>query len=164
MTALVYLAAIVAANLAVVAFGPGITILDAFLLIGLDLTLRDRLHDEWKGRWLRPKMVALIAAGGVLSYLVNASAAQIALSSTVAFVVAAALDATVYGLLEGRPRWERVNGSNIVGAAADSLLFPTLAFGSFLPLIVLGQFLAKVLGGFLWFWVLRALPVRRRTA
>jgi uncharacterized PurR-regulated membrane protein YhhQ (DUF165 family) len=48
------------------------------------------------------------------------------------------------------PRWLRVNGSNIPSALVDSLIFPTLAFGSFLWPIVLGQFGAKTLGGFLW--------------
>ena len=39
----------------------------------------------------------------------------------------------------------------------------TIAFGSFLPLIVLGQFAAKVGGGFVWSLFL-AVPVRRRAA
>ena len=52
-----------------------------------------------------------------------------------------------------------MNGSNIVGAAADSLIFPTLAFGAFLPWVVLGQFVAKVAGGALW-----ALVLARRAA
>ena len=42
--------------------------------------------------------------------------------------------------------------------AVDSILFPTIAFGSFLPLIVLGQFAAKVGGGFVW-----SLLLNRRT-
>lgn len=156
-----YLAAIVAANLSVAAFGPSVVVVNAFLLIGLDLTLRDRLHDEWRGRWL--PMVALIATGGALSYLLNRDAAQIALASTVAFTLSAGLDALTYALLGDRARLLRVNGSNVVGAAADSLLFPTLAFGAFLWPIVLGQFAAKVAGGFLWSLVLAVL-VRRRPA
>ena len=48
----------------------------------------------------------------------------------------------------------KVNGSNIFSAAADSLIFPTIAFGGFMPLIVLGQFAAKVCGGFLWTWAI----------
>ena len=37
-----------------------------------------------------------------------------------------------------------------VGAAVDSILFPTIAFGSFLPTIIALQFAAKVAGGALW--------------
>ena len=70
-----------------------------------------------------------------------------------AFAVSAALDTVVYHLLRERAYLLRVNGSNVVSAAADSLIFPVLAFG--LPLlwpIVLGQFVAKVAGGALWAW------------
>lgn len=160
-TVALYLVAIVAANLSVAAFGPSVTVVNAFLFIGLDLTLRDRLHDAWEGRGLVIRMALLIAAGGAISYLLNRDAGPIALASTVAFAVAAALDGTVYGLLGDRGRLLRINGSNVVGAAADSLIFPTLAFGSLIPAIVIGQFVAKVAGGFVWSVVL-AVPVRRR--
>jgi hypothetical protein len=145
-----YLAAIVAANLAIASFGPAAAIPVAFLFVGLDLTARDRLHDAWQGRHLAVRMALLIATGGVLSWLLNRDAAQIAVASTVAFVGAAVADGIVYQLVRDRPWAVRVNASNIAGAAVDSLLFPTLAFGALLPLIVLGQFAAKVLGGFAW--------------
>lgn len=152
---LMYLAAIVLANLSVATFGPSAAVANAFLFIGLDLTARDRLHDAWRGRQLLPKMVALIAAGSVLSWLLNRSAGQIALASFVAFAAAATVDAIVYQLLRRHPRWLRVNGSNVPSALVDSLVFPTMAFGSFLPGIVLGQFAAKSLGGFVWSLVFR---------
>jgi uncharacterized PurR-regulated membrane protein YhhQ (DUF165 family) len=60
------------------------------------------------------------------------------------------VDAVIYSLLGKYPRWLRINGSNVPSAAVDSILFPTLAFGSFLPLVTLGQFAAKVAGGFVW--------------
>jgi hypothetical protein len=164
MLVALYLAAIVAANLSVAAFGPSVTIVNAFVLIGLDLSTRDALHDRWRGRWLLARMALLIAAGGAISYALNASAGPIALASTVAFTVSATLDGAAYVLLEPYRRLVRVNGSNVVGAAADSLIFPTLAFGSLLPAIVLGQFAAKVAGGLLWSLVLGALPLRRRPA
>jgi len=44
----------------------------------------------------------------------------------------------------------KANGSNLGGAVVDSVLLPTIAFEVFMPLIVLGQFLAKVLGGLVW--------------
>lgn len=161
MIVLIYLAAIVAANVTVAAFGPGMVIVNAFVLIGLDLTARDKLHDAWRGRWLWPRMALLILTGGVLSWVLNAGA--IAFASTVAFALSASADALTYTLLGDRARLLRVNGSNIVGAAVDSLVFPTLAFGAFLWPIVLGQFAAKVAGGFVWSLIL-AVPLRRRAA
>lgn len=150
MYVILYLSAIVLANLSVAHFGPGAAIANAFLFIGLDLTARDRLHDAWRGKNLLPKMAALIAAGSALSWLLNKDAGTIALASLAAFAGAAAVDALVYQLLGKYPRWLRINGSNIPSAAVDSLIFPTLAFGGFLWTIALGQFLAKVGGGLVW--------------
>lgn len=151
---LMYLAAIVAANLTVAMFGPQMTIVNAFLFIGLDLTARDKLHDAWHGNGLWWKMASLIAAGSFISWLLNRDAGQIALASFVAFAAASIVDTVTYHVLRGR-RWEvRVNGSNILSAAVDSVVFPTVAFGAFLPWIVAGQFAAKVLGGAMWAWAL----------
>jgi len=156
---IVYCAAMVAANLSVAAFGPWISPLNSFLFIGLDLSLRDRLHDRWGGPGLWPRMLGLIAAAGAISYLLNPASGKIAVASVVAFVVAGALDALVYHWLRDRPYLQRSNASNAAGAAADSLLFPTIAFGAFMPHIVALQFAAKVGGGFVWSLLLK--PRRR---
>ena len=150
---ILYIAAMVGANLSIAHFGPWVSPINAFFLIGLDLTLRDKLHDKWNGSLL--KMAALILSASALSYIINPATGMIALASFVAFAISAALDWVVYTKLKGKPYMTRVNGSNVIGAAADSLLFPSLAFGAFLPLIVLGQFTAKVGGGYLWALILR---------
>jgi len=158
-----YLVAIIAANLLVAQFGPSVVVINAFVFIGLDLTARDHLHDAWKRRHLWPKMAVLIGAGSLLSWLLNRNAGPIALASFVAFGCAGIVDAIVYHLLGDRSRILRINGSNVVSAAVDSLVFPTLAFGGFLPLVTLGQFAAKVAGGFIWSLVLARVgdPVAR---
>lgn len=155
MTILLYLAAIVAANLLVAAFGPSVAILNAFLFIGLDLTVRDVLHDRWHRRHLVLKMGALIAAGGALSWALNADAGPIAVASTVAFTAAAVADGAIYHLMRRYPFLTRANTSNLGGAAVDSVVFTTLAFGGFMPLVVAGQFAAKVAGGFVWSLILK---------
>lgn len=150
-----YLTAIVAANLLVAQFGPSVAVVNAFLFIGLDLTARDALHDAWHGRNLVPKMALLIGAGSVLSYVLNRNAGPIALASFVAFAGAGIADSLVYTLLGDRARLVKMNGSNLVSAAVDSVLFPALAFGfPLLWVVMLGQFAAKVLGGGLWSLVL----------
>lgn len=148
---IMYLAAIVAANLTVAQFGPSVSILNAFLFIGLDLTARDALHEQWSRRNLVRNMTLLIASGSLLSWFLNRDAGQIALASFLAFAAAATVDAVVYHWLNGRSRWLKINGSNVPSAAVDSLVFPLVAFG-WPPLvgIMAGQFLAKVLGGFVW--------------
>ncbi len=151
----VYLVAIVAANLSVAYFGPQATIVNAFLLIGLDLSTRDKLHELWHDDRLWLRMFGLILAGSVITVILNAGAWQIALASTVAFAAAALCDALVYQQLYRQHRLVKMNGSNLLSAAVDSVLFPAIAFG--FPLmwpIMVGQFAAKVLGGALWSFVL----------
>jgi uncharacterized PurR-regulated membrane protein YhhQ (DUF165 family) len=145
----VYAAAMIAANLLVAHFGPGIMPLLAFVLIGLELSLRDWLHVRMKP-W---RMGALIATTGLMTYLLNPAAQQIAIASAVSFAFAAAADWLVFLRMPGS--WfKRSASSNVAGAAVDSLLFPTIAFGVLMPQIVLAQFAAKVLGGTLWTWML----------
>lgn len=150
----VYLAAIVIANLVITAFGPSATIATAFVFIGLDITARDRLHEAWRQKNLWIKMAALIASGSILSWAVNRNAGPVALASFVAFALSGAADALSYHSLR-KKRWlVKVNGSNLVSAAVDSVAFPTLAFGAFMPWVILGQFLAKVAGGAVWAFIL----------
>ena len=156
------LAAIVAANLLVAAFGPAVAVVNAFLFIGLDITARDSLHEAWQHQGLWWKMLLLIASGSVLSAAVNWNAAQIALASFLAFAGSGVADTLVYHTLRDRARMLKINGSNVVSAAVDSVLFPALAFG--FPLLIgvmIGQFIAKVTGGFVWSVILRALEPHR---
>lgn len=154
MYVMMFLSAIVAANLIITAFGPAASIFNAFVLIGLDLTARDKLHEAWHGRHLLIKMSALIASGSILSWLLNRDAGQVALASFVAFACAAIVDTLMYALLYKQVWRVKVNGSNLVSAAVDSFVFPTLAFGGVMWAITLGQFSAKVLGGFVWSLIL----------
>lgn len=154
---LVYAAAMTLANLSVATFGPAMTPINAFVLIGLDLALRDWLHLK-----LRPyQMFMLIAVTGALTYKLDQSTATIAIASAAAFTTAALVDWAVFARLHG-PWFFRTNVSNIAGAAVDSLVFPTLAFGVFLPQIVAFQFLAKVFGGALWAWALLRLTKQQK--
>jgi uncharacterized membrane protein len=97
-----YLVAIVAANLSTAHFGPNASYVNAFLFIGLDLVVKDRLQDAWQHRRLLVKMAALIAAGSILSYALNANAGPIAVASFVAFGAASLVDAFVYQGLRKR--------------------------------------------------------------
>lgn len=145
---LVYAAAMILANLSVATFGPSVTPVNAFVLIGLDLTMRDWLHVRIKPL----QMAALIAITGGLTYALNPAAGKIAVASACAFSAAALVDWATFTRLRGSWMY-RANGSNVAGAAVDSLIFPTLAFGALMPQIVLAQFLAKIAGGAIWTWI-----------
>lgn len=150
---LVYAAAMLLANLsipvAIGRWGPGIipyvTSVNAFLLIGLDLALRDWMHVRLRA-W---QMGTLIVCTGLLTYALNPAAGMIAVASATAFTAAALADWATFSRLRGSWLY-RANGSNLVGAAVDSLVFPTLAFGALMPGVILAQFAAKVAGGAVW--------------
>ena len=145
MSLIAYALAMTLANLSAAKFGPAVTPINAFVLIGLDLALRDWLHIRLR-HW---QMFFLISATGGLTYFFSQSAGSIAIASAISFTVAAIADWAVFSRMSGS--WiKRANGSNIAGAAVDSVLFPTIAFGELLPEIVVLQFIAKILGGAVW--------------
>lgn len=146
----IYAAAMTMANLSVATWGPWVSPINAFVLIGLDLALRDWLHVRLKA-W---QMGALIAATGLLTYALNPAAGAIAVASACAFSAAALVDWATFTKLRGSWMY-RANGSNVAGAAVDSIIFPTLAFGVLMPHIVALQFVAKVSGGVIWSFLLR---------
>jgi uncharacterized PurR-regulated membrane protein YhhQ (DUF165 family) len=146
----IYAIAMTLANLSIAQWGPWVSPINAFLFIGLDLALRDSLHIRLKA-W---QMGGLIAATGLLTYVLNPAAGMIAIASAVSFTAAAVVDWGVF--IKASGTWfARSTKSNIAGAAVDSLIFPTLAFGVLMPHIVALQFAAKVAGGAIWAWLIQ---------
>lgn len=161
VTGLLVLAAIVVANLLVNHYGPSATPYVAFGLIGFDIVGRDRLHLDLHGhaRWLAIGM--LIALGSGITYLLNQDAGAVALGSVTAFAVAMIVDTVVFQLASPLGPQRRVQTSNVVAAAADTLIFFAIAFGlGAIPFVLLfAQWTAKVAGGAVW----ALLVVRERT-
>ena len=151
----VYLLTIVLANLAVLKWGPQAVLWVGFLLVGLDFTSRDGLHDLWRGKNLWRNMFLLILTGSLITVVLNRGSLKIAIASTIAFLCAGIVDTLSYHFLRDKTKLIRINGSNVFSTLVDSFVFLTLAFG-FPPmwLLVGKQFLVKVLGGFLWSLVL----------
>lgn len=158
-----YLFAIVSANLLIAQFGKAATLWVGFLFIGFDLTARDKLHEAWSGRGLVWKMGLLIAAGSALTWIVNRNAGQIAVASMLAFTAAAIADTITYHLLREKSYLVKVNGSNVVSALIDSVVFFMVAFGG-LSWFTFAQFGVKVFGGMLWSLVLRNRKAAQVTA
>lgn len=142
---LAYLLSITAANLIIQYAGPQATIITAFIFIGLDLVLRDKLH----GKISNLKMFGMIAAAGLITLAINVAAWQIAVASSISFAVASIADWCVFARSSGS--WSiRSHKSNFVGSVIDSALFPTLAFGAIMPGVMVGQVVAKFVGGAMW--------------
>lgn len=164
IAAVIFVAAIAAANLLVAHFGPWFSPVNAFVLIGLDLSLRDWLHDRWRHQLWR--MGALIAVAGALSFLLNPASGRIAVASTAAFVLAGTADALAYHRLIDLSWMKRANGSNAVGAVVDSVVFPLIAFGLFPGLlgVMALQWAAKTAGGAIWAAALNPWRTHQREA
>jgi uncharacterized PurR-regulated membrane protein YhhQ (DUF165 family) len=147
---IVYAVAMTLANLSIATFGVWVSPINAFLFIGLDLALRDWLQMQIKAR----QMAVLIAVSGGLTYTLNQDAGMIAVASAVSFTLATLADWTVFSKVTGS--WfKRSNVSNIAGAAVDSMVFPTIAFGVLMPEIIALQFAAKIIGGGFWAFLLK---------
>lgn len=145
-------AAAAVANLLVNHYGPSSTPYVAFGLIGADLVVRDRLHLNLSGlaRW--GVIGVLIALGSLVTYIINADAGDIALASVCAFSAALVVDTLVFSVAKPLGAQRRVNVSNTFGAATDTLIFFSIAFGlGVIPFVLLfGQFTAKIAGGAIW--------------
>lgn len=103
---------------------------------GLVLLARDWVHDT-AGRWA---VLACIAAGAALSWaMINPA---LALASGAAFAISELADLAVYTPLRKRGWAKAAVASNLVGSAADTVVFLTLA-GFPIWQAMPGQMLAK---------------------
>lgn len=145
----------VVANMTIFWFGPWFSLINAFLLIGLDTVLRDKLHDSWKGKGLYIKMLALISVAALITFVLNPASLTIAIASVCAFIAAMLFDTVIYNFLINKGWLIRSNVSNVGSSFVDSLVFPTIAFGTLMPAIIGLQFAAKVAGGFIWSLIIK---------
>ena len=152
----VYILSVVLANLSASHFGIWVTPINAFLLIGLEITVRDLLHE----RLNHLQIISVVLVAGVASYMLNADTQNIALASFLAVVVSCFVDYFVFKYTKGS--WlKKSNTSNVFSSATDSLIFPTVAFGSFNLGVVLLQFVLKLSGGFIWSLLINKLKTKK---
>lgn len=160
MQAIIYVLGVVSANFSAFVFGPSITPLNSFLFIGMDFSLRDSLHEKWRGNGVHARMALLILAGGIVSYALNPAIGRVAFASCVSFVLSSLIDHATYSICFNKHYLVKSNTSNAIGSAVDSIVFPTVAFGSLMPEIIAMQFAAKMVGGFVWSIVLHKYVVK----
>ena len=145
-----FLGAIVCADLVVAEFGPRALPFTAFFLIPFDLVTRDILHEKWKNKNLWLRIFGLIMMGGIIAFLLNKDALNVAKASILAFTCATLINTFIYSLMDKYRVYIKMNTSNLFAAITDSIIFPYIAFGV-LPLeIMIQQSSAKFLGGLMW--------------
>jgi uncharacterized PurR-regulated membrane protein YhhQ (DUF165 family) len=149
-----YLGAFVLANFIVLWFGPKGLIITALLLIPFDFVVRCLFHETWKGMELIFKLGALVAFSGLLTYLINSQAQNIALASVIGYTTAQVGAGVFYQFFIRSPYWVKVNGSDLVGIIIDSIIFQLVAFNDVDPWITFSQTGLKMVGGVFWYWVI----------
>ena len=87
-----YVLVIVTANLSTTYFGLWVTPLNAFVLIGAELVLRDVMHESLS----KIRMLSIVVLAGIISFLINADSKNIAIASFVAIVVSCFVDSVSY--------------------------------------------------------------------
>jgi hypothetical protein len=93
---LVFLVAITLANLSIYYIGPQMAVWNSLVLIGLDLSLRDRMHEKWHGHNLKRNVFLLVLSGAVITLLFNTNSLWICVGSVAAFSLALFGDSYVY--------------------------------------------------------------------
>lgn len=134
-----YIAAIFAANWALVTFGfvavaPGLMAPAGVWFAGLCFVLRNQTQESW-GRGV--SVAAIPLGAGISAFL----SPQFALASGAAFILAELGDYLVYTPLRRQGRIRAMLVSCVVGDVIDSALFLFLAFGSLA--FIVGQIVGK---------------------
>lgn len=150
----VYLAAFVAANLLVKHFGPYGLWFSSLFLIPFDFVCRCLFHESWKGFKLIRNLFLLTLAASLITILINSSALDIALASVCGFTAAQIFAGIYYQLNIRAPLIIKVNGSDLVGIVADSVIFQHVAFGGFDLKVMAGQMIIKFIGGLIWYFII----------
>src|SRR5699024_1570990 len=111
----VFVTVMAAANLSIAAIGPWFLPVTAFFAVGVVPAPRDSRHGIWaprRGGGFWPRMIGMIAAAAVLSFLVHPASGRVALASVSALVASSLTGSVAFQSLFTR-RWIiRSNGSN----------------------------------------------------
>lgn len=162
---LIYVLAVIAANFLVLYFGKYGLWISSMFLIPFDFVMRCYFHERWRGRELVYKLGLLIGSACLATYLINYRTLPIALASASGFIVANIAAGLFYQAFIKNSKFIKVNGSDVIAITVDSIAFQLIAFSVFDPLVLSGQILVKIVGGFVWYYILfhgfkMQLPVR----
>lgn len=120
----------------IVPVGFGLVTTAGAYVIGITMVMRDLTQDQIGPKWA---YVALLV-GTLLSALISP---EVAVASALAFLVSETLDQLVYTPLRRKSIILAVSVSNLVGIAADTLIFLQIVFGG--QDMFLGQAWAKTI-------------------
>lgn len=151
---ILYLLSFVSANLLVKHFGAHGLWFSSFLLIPFDFVCRCLLHETWKGFRLILYLFLLTVASGILTFIINRDALNIAVASVSGFSAAQVAAGIFYQANKSKSWFFKVNISDLCAIVFDSIVFQYIAFHGINPSVTLGQVVIKFTGGLLWYWII----------
>lgn len=130
-----YVATFCVVNLVVNNFGPWVVPFTTMCCVAANMLGRDRLLLKSGPQF----SISACIVAGTLTVFLNTEALQVALGSLAAVTTSGCVSAVAWRVFPGR-RWL----CNVISGAADSLVFPTVAFLTFLPGVCAAMFAGKV--------------------
>ena len=129
-------------NLIVYYCGAWVIPITTSVCVAANMMLRDRV---FCGKGLKFS-AAIAAAAGLCTFAINHGALTVAIASFTAVVVGAFVAGGAFKLLKNKVAIEKARPiANTCSAVTDSLIYPTIAFMTFLPLVSVEMFASKFL-------------------
>lgn len=135
-------------------FGAYALWVSSFILIPFDFVVRCILHEKWEGGSLVSRLFIITFLACAITYSMNKSYENIAISSAAGFTSAQVTSGLFYQLSKGKSYFFKVNLSDLLAITTDSILFQLIAFSAINPFITIGQIAVKFAGGLLWYYIL----------
>lgn len=151
---ILYLAALIAANLIVKHFGAYGLWFSSVILIPFDFVCRCIFHENWKGIKLVKNLILLTLASGLITVLLNYDALNIALASFAGIAAVQIGAGLFYQRFKNKSLFFKVNLSDLVAIVIDSIVFQYVAFQIIDFEVTGGQILIKFIGGLFWFFII----------
>lgn len=137
-----YVAIFTIVNLIVYYCGAWVIPITTSICVAANMMLRDRV---FCGRGLKFS-AAIAAAAGLCTFAFNHAALTVAIASFTAVVSGAFVAGSVFKLLKNKVAIEKARPiANTCSAITDSLIYPTIAFMTFLPFVSMEMFASKFL-------------------
>lgn len=146
-----YVAIFTIVNLIVYYCGAWVIPITTSVCVAANMMLRDRV---FCGKGLKFS-AAIAAAAGLCTFAFNHAALSVAVASFTAVVAGAFVAGSVFKLLKSKVSIEKARPiANTCSAITDSLIYPTIAFMTFLPFVSMEMFASKFLSVLLYTFII----------
>lgn len=142
------------ANLLVAHYGAQALIVTAIFIIPFDFVMRCVFHEKWSGIELVLKLGALTVVAGIITYAINRQSLDVVFGSIAGYAGAQITAGIFYQAMIRKSYLIKVNLSDLIAIATDSILFQIAAFNEVDTYITISQIALKMAGGLFWFYII----------